>query len=132
MGAQAGGEGERAAATGPAAQEPAVRGGAAPGGPGLEPRWTSSAKSGVGTAYDGRSRVWFAVSHGIIDEVYYDRVDRANTRDLGLLVTDGGPAGAGEFFSEEKRHSASVVHLVAPGVPGYRLVNTCVPGRHRL
>ena len=55
----------------------------APGGPGMEPRWTSSAKSGVGTALDGRSHVWFTVSHGIVDEVYYPRVDQANTRDFG-------------------------------------------------
>ena len=39
----------------------------AAGWPGLDPRWTSSAKSGVGTAYDSRSRVWFTISHGIID-----------------------------------------------------------------
>ena len=97
-----------------------------PVGPGVEPRWTSSAKSGVGTALDGRSHVWFTISHGIIDEVYYPRVDQANTRDLGLLVTAEG------FFSEEKRDTASVVHLIGPGVPGYRLVNTCVHGRYEI
>ena len=65
-------------------------------GPGVEPRWTSSAKSGVGTALDGRSHIWFTVSHGIIDEVYYPRVDQANTRDLGLIISaDGG------YFSEK-------------------------------
>ena len=95
-----------------------------PVGPGVEPRWTSSAKSGVGTALDGRSHVWFTISHGIVDEVYYPRVDQANTRDFGLLVT------ADDFFSEEKRDAASVVHLVAHGVPGYQLVNTCVQGRY--
>src|SRR5262245_51719389 len=56
----------------------------APGGPGIAPHWTSSAKSGVGTASDERSLVWFTISHGIIDEVYYPRVDQANTRDFGL------------------------------------------------
>ena len=96
---------------------------AVPLGPGVEPRWTSSAKSGVGTALDGRSHVWFTISHGIVDEVYYPRVDQANTRDLGLLVS--GPDG---FFAEEKRDTDSVVHLIAPGVPGYRLVNTCRQG----
>jgi glucoamylase len=97
---------------------------AAPVGPGVEPRWTSSAKSGVGTALDGRSHVWFTISHGIIDEVYYPRVDQANTRDLGLIVSADG------YFSEEKRDATSVVHLIAPGVPGYRLVNSCVQGRY--
>ena len=104
----------------------------APGGPGLEPRWTSSAKSGVGTAFDGRSLVWFTISHGIIDEVYYPRVDQANTRDFGLLVTDAGAPDGTPFFSEEKRDTASVVHLLSAGVPGYQLVNTCTRGRYQI
>jgi glucoamylase len=104
----------------------------APGGPGLEPRWTSSAKSGVGTAFDGRSLVWFTISHGIVDEVYYPRVDQANTRDFGLLVTDAGAPNDEAFFSEEKRDARSVVHLLAAGVPAYRLVNTCTRGRYQI
>src|ERR1700719_4598962 len=71
----------------------------APGWPGIEPRWTSSAKTGVGTALDLHSRVWFTLSHGILDEIYFPRVDQACTRDFGLIVTDGS-----SFFSEKKRH----------------------------
>ena len=56
----------------------------APGWPGIPGRWTSSAKSGVGTAASRESRVWFTLSHGILDEVYYPRVDHACTRDLGF------------------------------------------------
>ena len=70
----------------------------APGWPGIEARWTSSAKSGVGTSLFPGGRVWFTLSHGILNEVYYPRVDQACTRDLGLLLTDGKG-----FFSEEKR-----------------------------
>jgi len=99
----------------------------APGGPGSEPRWTSSAKSGVGTALDARSHVWFTISHGIVDEVYYPRVDQANTRDFGLLVS-----GADGWFSEEKRDTESTVHLLGPGVPGYRMVNCCREGRYEI
>jgi glucoamylase len=99
----------------------------ATGGPGTEPRWTSSAKSGVGTALDSRSRIWFTLSHGIVDEVYYPRVDQANTRDIGLLVS--GPDG---FFSEEKRDTTSTVHLLGAGVPGYRLVNRCTQGCYEI
>ncbi|MDB5336050.1 MAG: glucoamylase, partial [Planctomycetaceae bacterium] len=29
------------------------------GRPGISPRWTSSAKEGVGTAYSTVSRIWF-------------------------------------------------------------------------
>lgn len=99
----------------------------APGRPGIPPRWTSSAKCGVGTAAPDGSRVWFTVSHGIVNEVYYPRLDQANTRDCGLIVTDGG-----RFFSEEKRHTRSVLRPLAPGVPGFHLTNTCREGRYRI
>jgi glucoamylase len=101
--------------------------GHAPGGPGIPARWTSSAKTGVGTSLSAASRVWFTLSHGILDEVYYPRVDQACTRDLGLIVTDGQ-----DFFSEEKRHTEHQVAYLAEGVPAYRLVNTCQQGRYRI
>ncbi|MGA8312178.1 MAG: hypothetical protein WB755_19265, partial [Terriglobales bacterium] len=47
----------------------------APGWPGISPRWTSSAKTGIGTALNLHSRVWFTLSHGILNEVYFPRVD---------------------------------------------------------
>ncbi len=99
----------------------------APGWPGLSPRWTSAAKSAVGTALGRDSRVWFTVSHGILNEVSCPRVDQANTRDLGLIVTDGRG-----FFSEEKRHANHAVAWLADGVPAFRLTNTCVDGRYRI
>ncbi|TAK08425.1 MAG: glucan 1,4-alpha-glucosidase [Candidatus Manganitrophaceae bacterium] len=98
-----------------------------PGRPGIPPRWTSSSKTGVGTALQHASLVWFTLSHGIINEVYYPRVDLACIRDFGLIVT-GGSA----FFSEEKRHTRSQVVSVADGVPAYRLINTCLQGRYRI
>lgn len=99
----------------------------APGWPGIAPRWTSSAKIGVGTAFQVSSRVWFTVSHGILNEVYYPRLDQACVRDLGSIVTDGG-----EFFSEEKRDAISEIQWLAPGVPAFRLTNTCRRGRYRI
>ncbi|HYK38129.1 glycoside hydrolase family 15 protein [Alloacidobacterium sp.] len=68
------------------------------GAPGLEPRWTSSAKDAVGTAYSASSRAWYTVSHGILNEVYYPTIDRAQIRDMQLLITDGET-----FFHEERR-----------------------------
>jgi glucoamylase len=97
------------------------------GWPGIPARWTSSAKSGVGTALSPTSRVWFTLSHGILNEVYYPRVDQACTRDLGLIITDGC-----DFFSEEKRHARYQVDYLAEGVPAFRLVNTCRQGRYRI
>ncbi len=68
------------------------------GSPGLPPRWTSSAKDAVGTAYSASSRVWFTISHGILNEIYYPTIDRPQIRDMELLITDGQT-----FFHEEKR-----------------------------
>jgi glucoamylase len=99
----------------------------APGWPGIPPRWTSSTKTGVGTAFSRSSRVWFTLSHGILNEIYFPRVDMACTRDLGLMVTDGK-----SFFSEEKRHCTFEVMAVEPGVPAFRLSNTEVNQRYRL
>ncbi len=99
----------------------------APGWPGITPRWTSSAKRGVGTSLRPEGRVWFTLSHGILNEVYYPRIDQACTRDLGLIVTDGKG-----FMSEEKRHTRHEIAPVADGVPAFRLVNTCLEGRYRI
>jgi glucoamylase len=99
----------------------------APGWPGIPARWTSSAKSGVGTALEAASRVWFTLSHGILNEIYYPRVDQACTRDFGLIVTDGK-----SFFSEEKRDTRSEISTTADGVPAFVIESTCVEGRYRL
>jgi glucoamylase len=99
----------------------------APGRPGIAPRWTSSAKSGIGTALNLHSRVWFTLSHGILNEIYFPRVDNACTRDQELLVTNRK-----DFFSEEKRHTRSTITQVTPGVPAHCVVNTSLEGRYRI
>ena len=99
----------------------------APGWPGIPPRWTSSAKSGVGTALSPVSRVWFTLSHGILDEIYYPRVDQACTRDFGLIVTD-----CDGFFAEEKRDCTYELTRLEDGVPAFHLINTHVGGRFRI
>ncbi len=98
---------------------------AAPGGPGIAGRWTSSAKCGVGAAPPSAdSRVWFTLSHGIVNEVYYPRVDMACIRDLGLIVTDDHG-----YAAEEKRSAAFTLKQDDPGVPSYRLTNDALDGR---
>ena len=99
----------------------------APGWPGIPPRWTSSAKSGAGTALNQHSKVWFTISHGILNEIYFPRVDQACTRDMGFIVTNGE-----NFFSEEKRNCQFENVPVEPGVPVFQLVNTCNSGRYRI
>ena len=99
----------------------------APGWPGIPPRWTSSAKTGVGTALNQHSKVWFTLSHGILNEVYFPRVDQACTRDMGFIVTNGR-----DFFSEEKRHCSFENRPFEPGIPVFCLTNVCNFGRYRI
>jgi glucoamylase len=99
----------------------------APGWPGIPPRWTSSAKEGIGTSASYQSRIWFTISHGIINEVYYPRIDQANTRDMEFLVADGD-----QYFSEEKRDTIRKISPLEQGVPAYKLVNSCKKGRYRM
>jgi glucoamylase len=97
------------------------------GWPGIEARWTSSAKSGVGTALSSTSKVWYSISHGILNEIYYPQVDQACTSDLGMIVTDGK-----DFFSEEKRDTSHQIKYLADGVPGYHLTNSCMMHYYRI
>src|SRR5262245_39416759 len=99
----------------------------APGWPGLRPTWTSSSKTGIGTALTLHSRVWFTLSHGTLNEIYFPRVDQACTRDQEFLVTDGK-----NFFSEEKRDCIHESAHGEPNVPLYRLTNTCAQQRYRI
>jgi glucoamylase len=98
----------------------------ATGGPGIGPRWTRSDKDGVGTAYSALSRVWFTVSKGILNEIYYPTIDRPQVRDLQYLVTDGQT-----FFSDERR-LVNTHECLLPDALGFRIVNVDPAGRYRL
>ena len=98
----------------------------APGWPGSPGRWTSAAKSGVGTALGG-SPIWFTLSHGILNEIYAPRIDEAATRDVGILVA--GPDG---FVSEIKRHAQHATRCPIAGVPYYLTSSECPQGHYRL
>src|SRR6516225_4305340 len=89
----------------------------APGGPGIPPTWTSSAKDMVGCAL-GNSRLWFTLGFGIVNEVYYPRVDLPQIRDLGFIVADGEG-----FWAEVKRVANYCVQLLAPGVPAVEILH---------
>ena len=87
------------------------------GAPGLEPRWTSSEKDAVSTAYAASSRVWFTISHGTLNEIYYPTIDRPQTRDMELLFSDGET-----FFHEEKRDLAYDFHYIDSSAPAVRVI----------
>ena len=97
------------------------------GAPGIEPRWTSSAKEGFGTAYHTSCRLWFTLSHGIINEIYYPSVDQPNTRDFQFLITDGET-----FFHEEKIDLEHEIEYPEKACLYYRLTNTERQGRYKL
>lgn len=100
---------------------------AAFGTPGIEPRWTSSAKEGLGTAYHTGCRLWFTLSHGIVNEIYYPHVDQPNTRDFQFLISDGET-----FCHEEKRDLDHKLEYPERDCPFYRLTNSERKGRYRL
>src|SRR4029078_8979957 len=91
--------------TNPAVPSPEPAG-HAPGAPGNSPTWTSSAKDMVGCGL-GPARLWFTLGLGIVNEVYYPRVDIPQIRDLGFIVA--GPDG---FWSEVKRHNNYALRLL--------------------
>lgn len=101
--------------------------GGAPGWPGSPAKWTSSAKSGGAAALSDTSRDWFTISHGIVNEVHYPRVDHACLRDLVLIVTDGD-----QFFAEEKRDCDCAISWLEDGVPAFLLTNTHREGRFHI
>ena len=97
------------------------------GAPGMAPRWTSSVKDAVGTAYSAASRVWFTCSHGILNEIYHPTIDHAQVRDMGFLITDGET-----FTHEEKRDLVTSFEYIHPQAQGIRYVNRDPAGRYTL
>jgi hypothetical protein len=74
------------------------------GAPGIEPRWTSSAKDGIGTAYHSSSRIWFTLSHGenvpFLPEVEpRGGIQRIDVSARDIPVRDGRERSAVKEFS---------------------------------
>ncbi len=90
----------------------------ATGGPGIAPRWTRGSKDAIGTAYSVASSIWFTLSAGIINEVYYPTIDRPQIRDLQFLVTDGKT-----FVRDQRSMSHQIEYLQMPAL-GLKLINS--------
>ena len=67
----------------------------------------------------GRSRVWFTLGFGIINEVYYPQVDIPQICDLGFIIADGRG-----FWVEVKRLENYTLRLLAPGTPAVEIVHS--------
>ena len=99
----------------------------APGGPGIEPRWTRGTKVAVGTAYSTSSRVWYTLDDGCVTEVYYPTIDSPQIRDLQFLVTDGE-----NFFHDERRHFVGQVECISEAALGFNVTNREKEGRYSI
>ncbi|WP_162852546.1 glycoside hydrolase family 15 protein [Dinghuibacter silviterrae] len=99
----------------------------APGAPGSPPYRAKSPLSGVGTALSPTSKVTFCLSEGIVSEVGFPDAGSPCLSSLEWIVTDGAA-----FFSQEQRHTLHETAFFEEGIPGYRLVNTCLEGKYRI
>src|SRR5579872_3543717 len=100
----------------------------APGAPGQMAHWTSGNKQGVGTSNSLNSHVWFTLGNaGALDEVYYPTVDKANTRLLELVVTDGK-----SWVERESEDTTHQIEVPDTEVLSFRQVNTSKAGHYRI
>ena len=101
--------------------------GAAPGAPGTPSDWVPGDKDGFGTARGTASKVWYTLSRGTLNEVFYPRIDTPSLRDSQFVVTDGST-----FTDREDRDSTHQVQLLSSDSLTYRLVNTAKSGAWRI
>src|SRR5512135_889614 len=85
--------------------------------PGIAPTWTSSAKDLVGCAL-GPARLWYTCGFGILNEVYFPRVDVPQIRDLGFIVADDRG-----FWVEVKRQKTYRTRLPRFGIPALEIIH---------
>ena len=98
----------------------------AKGKPGTKPAWSSGAKTLVGTAATARSRVWYTVGSGTLNELYFADVEQANTRSVRFLITDGNGYFSDEAWDAEHRVTSEA------GIPCCRIETRCRHGRYTI
>lgn len=93
--------------------------GEAPGAPGVDHQWSSASKTGIGTANNKTSKVWFSLVDGIVSEVYWPQIDMAQITDLQFMVSDGK-----RFFDEEKKHTDHEIRTLDKKSLAFEQINT--------
>jgi glucoamylase len=88
----------------------------APGKPGINPTWSSSAKDMVATAL-GAGRLWATYGYGIVNEVYWPSTGEPQIRDLGFIIA--GPKG----WTEVKRADHYIITTPKAHVPLAKIVH---------
>src|SRR5438309_11558583 len=95
------------------------------GAPGVDPRWTSSEKDAVSTAYAASSRVWFTISHGTLNEIYYPTIDLPQTRVMELLFSDSDTT-----IHEEKSYLTEDLDYIVSSAPAVSVTCSEPKGRY--
>jgi glucoamylase len=105
--------------------------GATPVAPGA---WTTGGKDGLGTSAEthvangqGISKVWYTMSRGQLNEVYYPQADVANVQDLAFLVSDGAT-----FVDNERDDTVHGVSLPDPTALEYVQTDTARNGKYMI
>ncbi|MEW9081373.1 glucan 1,4-alpha-glucosidase [Caldanaerobacter subterraneus] len=96
-------------------------------GPGERDTWATAQKQGIGTANNDVSKVWFTLAQGALSEIYYPTIDRANSKFLKFIVTDGKT-----FVADETTDTVSKVEKINNRSLAYRLVNIDKRGRYKI
>lgn len=89
----------------------------APGAPGMLSNWCGGAKQMVGTSL-GPARVWFTIGRGILNEIYYPRIDIAQVRDLGFIIADDQG-----FWQEVKQLKDCRIESAEVGIPAVTIIH---------
>lgn len=73
--------------------------------------WSRADKDMVGTSL-GHSRLWFTLGQGLLNEVFYPRIDIPQIRDLNFVISDGKG-----FWIDLRRNASYELEEAEPGVP---------------
>src|ERR1700682_3111795 len=89
----------------------------APGAPGADAHWLSAAHGGVGTSNTMQSKVWFTLSDGALNEVYYPTLDVPNVQMLQLIIVHG------TYLQTESEDTTHRVEVLDPHALTFRQIN---------
>ncbi len=73
--------------------------------------WPRADKDVVGTSL-GTGRIWFSVGQGLLNEVFYPRIDIPQIRDLNFAVGDGK-----NYWTDLRSENSCELEELEPGVP---------------
>ena len=73
--------------------------------------WSRADKDLVGTTL-GTGRIWFTIGQGLLNEVFYPRIDIPQIRDLNFVVADGK-----NYWSDLRQENSYELEELEPGLP---------------